>query len=53
MIMKKYIIDLDKKEMIDYTEEMEQLNDYYININEDGSSDDVICLDVSYTETFI
>ena len=41
------------EEAIDYAEEMEQLNDYYININEDGSSDGVIRLDVSYTETFI
>lgn len=38
---------------IQYADEMERLNDYYIEEREDGTSDNVICLDVSYTETFI
>lgn len=43
--------DLD--EAIQYAEEMDQLDNYYIEINEDGTSDNVIKLDVAYTETFI
>lgn len=40
-------------EIIRYADEMEQLDDYYIEIREDGTSDNVIRRDVSYTETFI
>lgn len=38
---------------IEYADEMERLEDYYIEEREDGTSDNVIRLDVSYTETFI
>ena len=36
-----------------YAEEMERLTDYYIEQNEDGTSDNVIRLDVAFTETYI
>lgn len=38
---------------IQYADEMERLDDYYIEEREDGTSDNVIRLDVSYTECFI
>lgn len=40
-------------EMIDYFQEMDSLSDYYIEVREDETSDNVVRLDVSYTETFI
>lgn len=40
-------------EAIEYADEMEQLNDYYIEVREDGTSDNVIRRDVAFTETFI
>ena len=43
--------DLD--DAIQYADEMDQLNDYYIEIQDDGSSDNVIRLDVAFTECFI
>lgn len=36
-----------------YADDMEKLNDYYIELREDGTSDNVIRKDVYYTETFI
>ena len=38
---------------IQYADEMERLDDYYIEEREDGTSDNVIRLDVAYVETFI
>ena len=38
---------------IEYADEMEQLNDYYIEERDDGTSDGVIRQDIAYTETFI
>lgn len=38
---------------IQYADEMDQLNDYYIEIDDNGNSDNVIRLDVAFTETFI
>lgn len=38
---------------ISYADEMEQLEEYYIEEREDGTTDGVIRRDVSYTETFI
>lgn len=38
---------------IQYADEMERLNDYYIEEREDGTSDNVIRLDIAYTECFI
>lgn len=38
---------------IQYADEMEHLNDYYIEEREDGTSDNVIRLDIAYTECFI
>lgn len=43
----------DEDDAIQYADEMEQLNDYYIEEHDDGTTDGVIRLDVSYTETFI
>lgn len=43
----------NEDDAIQYADEMERLEDYYIEIREDGTSDNVIRLDVSYTETFI
>lgn len=40
-------------DIIQYADEMEQLNEYYIEEHEDGFCDGVIRRDVSYTETFI
>lgn len=40
-------------EAIQYADEMEQLDEYYIEEYEDGLCDGVIRLDVAYTETFI
>lgn len=42
-----------KDEAIQYADEMEQLDGYYIEEHEDGFCDDVIRLDIAYTETFI
>lgn len=36
-----------------YAEEMEHLNDYYIEQREDGTSDNVIRLDIAFTETYL
>lgn len=36
-----------------YLNEMNQLEGYYIEEREDGSSDNVIRYDISYTKTFI
>lgn len=38
---------------ISYADEMEQLDSYYIEEREDGTSDNVIRLDIAYVETFI
>lgn len=38
---------------IEYADETDQLNDYYIEVRDDGTSDNVIRLDVAFTETFI
>ena len=38
---------------IQYADEMEQLEDYYIEEHEDGTTDGVIRQDIAYTETFI
>lgn len=38
---------------IQYADEMEHLENYYIQEYEDGTSDNVIRLDIAYTETFI
>ena len=38
---------------IQYADEMERLENYYIEEREDGTSDNVIRLDIAYTETFI
>lgn len=43
----------EKDEAIEYAWENEQLNDYYIEVREDGTSDNVIRKDVSYTEVYI
>lgn len=38
---------------IEYADEMDQLEDYYIEEREDGTSDGVIRKDISYTECYI
>lgn len=38
---------------IQYADEMEELEEYYIEEREDGTSDNVIRLDIAYVETFI
>lgn len=43
----------DDDEVIRYADEMEQLDEYYIEEHEDGFCDGVIRRDVSYTDTFI
>lgn len=43
----------DEDDAIRYNDEMEQLEGYYIEEREDGTSDNVIRLDVAFTETFI
>ena len=43
----------DEDEAIQYADEMEQLNEYYVEEHEDGFCDGVIRRDISYTETFI
>lgn len=43
----------EEDDAIEYADEMEQLEGYYIEEREDGTSDNVIRLDVSYTECFI
>ena len=43
----------DEDDAIEYADEMERLEDYYIEEREDGTSDNVIRLDIAYTETFI
>ena len=43
----------DEDDAIQYADEMEQLEDYYIEIKEDGSTDNVIRKDIAYTECFI
>lgn len=43
----------EEDEAIEYADEMDQLNDYYIEEREDGTSDNVIHLDIAYTECFI
>lgn len=40
-------------EAIQYADEMDWLDDYYIEIREDGSTDNVIRKDIAYTECFI
>ena len=42
-----------KEDAIEYANEMEQLNNYYIEVHDDGFCDNVIRLDVSYTEAYI
>lgn len=41
------------EDILQYNKEMEQLNDYYIEVQDDGFTDNVVRLDVAYTETFI
>ena len=41
------------EDAIQYAYEMDQLDDYYIEVQDDGFTDNVIRLDVAYTETFI
>lgn len=43
----------DDDDVIQYADEMEQLNEYYIEEHDNGFCDGVIRRDVSYTETFI
>ena len=43
----------DLEDAIQYADEMDQLDDYYIEVQDDGFCDNVIRLDVAYTETFI
>lgn len=43
----------EEDEAIQYADEMDQLNNYYIEEHEDGTSDNVIRLDIAYTECFI
>ena len=43
----------EEDEAIQYADEMDQLNDYYIEEREDGTSDNVIRLDIAYTDCFI
>ena len=43
----------EEDDAIQYADEMEQLNDYYIEIREDGTTDNVIRLDINYTECYI
>lgn len=43
----------NEDDAIQYADEMEQLEGYYIEEHEDGFCDGVIRFDVSYTETFI
>lgn len=43
----------EEDEAIQYADEMDQLNDYYIEVREDGTSDNVIRLDIAYTDCFI
>lgn len=43
----------EEDEAIQYADEMDQLNNYYIEEREDGTSDNVIRLDIAYTECFI
>lgn len=43
----------EEDDAIQYADEMEQLNEYYVEEHEDGFCDGVIRCDVSYTETFI
>lgn len=43
----------DEDDAIQYADEMDQLNDYYIEIDDNENSDNVIRLDVAYTKTFI
>lgn len=40
-------------EAIEYADEMEQLEEYYIEEREDGTTDGVIRKDISYTECYI
>lgn len=40
-------------DVIQYADEMEQLNDYYIEEREDGTSDGVIRKDIAFTECYI
>ena len=43
----------EEDDAIQYADEMDRLNNYYIEIDDNGNSDNVIRLDVAYTETFI
>ena len=43
----------EENEAIQYADEMDQLNDYYIEEREDGTSDNVIRLNIAYTKCFI
>ena len=42
-----------ENEAIIYADEMEQLEDYYIEEREDGTTDNVIRKDIAYTETYL
>lgn len=43
----------NEDDAIQYADDMEQLNEYYIEEHEDGFCDGVIRKDIAYTETFI
>ena len=43
----------DEDDAIQYADEMEQLEEYYIEEREDGTTDGVIRKDISYTECYI
>lgn len=49
----EYEKNINIDDAIQYADEMDQLNDYYIEETEDGFCDNVIRLDVAFTETFI
>lgn len=43
----------DEDNAIQYADETGQLEEYYIEVREDGTSDNVIRKDIAYTETYI
>lgn len=43
----------DEDGAIQYADEMDQLENYYIEQHDDGTSDNVIRLDIAFTETYI
>lgn len=43
----------DEDDAIQYADEMDQLENYYIEQHDDGTTDNVIRLDIAFTETYI